>query len=227
MGSDGGDVVLDPEPAVAGENKPFRHRVELEVHGRPGTLLPLPTSRETGDLNLPACGATDPPFGGKPSGPRRETEYPSGGDSDSPNDVAESPSNGGSSPDAGNEYPFDVNGRRADPPFDGGSRPRDGSAATPSDVEPGCAGDPDGAADLVADLYRRLPEARILGYAFVPRNPGPASSCASSPRGSLYAVSSGVSFRCRQGVSLECRLTQMPPQRAKARSGPSTRRGWR
>ena len=36
MGGDGGDVVLDPEPPVAGENQPFGHRLELEVHGRPG-----------------------------------------------------------------------------------------------------------------------------------------------------------------------------------------------
>ena len=40
MGSDGGDVVLDPEPAVAGENKPFRHRVEkyTAAQGSAGVL---------------------------------------------------------------------------------------------------------------------------------------------------------------------------------------------
>ena len=38
MGADGGDVVLDPEPPVAGENQPLGHRLELEVHGRPGIL---------------------------------------------------------------------------------------------------------------------------------------------------------------------------------------------
>ena len=56
MGSAGGDVVLDPEPAVAGENKPFRHRVELEVHGRPG----IGPRRRRADLHGvvvgPACG---------------------------------------------------------------------------------------------------------------------------------------------------------------------------
>ena len=45
MRGDGGDVVLDPEPPVAGENQPFGHRLELEVHGRVDSARALTGAR--------------------------------------------------------------------------------------------------------------------------------------------------------------------------------------